>query len=74
MEDVSQQVTVKAGFLGVEGRPLCLLLLAQRANIARSSEKMRLAYFTILAPTETPVTQFIHAHMTRALKKLGSRL
>lgn len=47
MEHVSQQVTTKAGVLGVEGRRLRLLLLAQRTNTARSSEKTRMAYFTI---------------------------
>lgn len=73
MECVSQQVTVKVGFLGVERRPLCLLLLAQRASAAKGQEKTRVAYFTVLPPTEAPVTQFIHAHMSRTLKKLGSR-
>lgn len=47
MEHVSQQVTMKAGFLAVEGGPLRLLLLAQRANTARSSEKTRVAYLTV---------------------------
>lgn len=38
---------MKAGFLAVEGGPLRLLLLAQRANTARSSETTRVAYLTV---------------------------
>lgn len=74
MGHVSQQATMKGGFLGVEGRPVSVTLLAQRANSARSSERAGVACFTMLLPTETPATRFIHAAVTKALRKLGSRL
>lgn len=58
----------------MEERPMSVPLLAQRANSARSSEQTEVACFIILLPTETPVTQFIHASVTRGLQRLGGRL
>lgn len=58
----------------MEERPRSAPLLAQRANSARSSEQAGVACFIAQLPTEAPVTQFIHASMTRGLQKLGSRL